>query len=122
MRRIWIIVVLLASFYTSSTRAQQCADDLFRPLPAQPAYNGLAPTYDAIGGLNWWYNIAEMFVDELWPDLPYGATLVIHSLCWCCRQLLNSTNVIDGYLRIRYDSREGEGENGGGGGTLSNCT
>lgn len=82
MRRILIIVVLLACFYTSSTRAQQCDVDLFPPLPAQPSYNGLSPTYDGIGALSWWYNIAAMFVDELWPDLPYGASLVIHSLCY----------------------------------------
>ena len=93
MRRIWFFVVLLAYFYSSSTRAQQCDADLFRPLPAQPSYNGLSPTYDAIGELNWWYNIAEMFVDILWPDLPYGATLVIHSLYWDCRRLLNTAQV-----------------------------
>ena len=77
MRRIWAIVVLWACYYTSNTRAQQCVADLFPPLPTQPSYSGLSPTYDAIGALNGWYSIAESFVDALWPDIPYGKTLAV---------------------------------------------
>ena len=91
MRCSWAVVVLWACCcYTGNTRAQQCVDDPFPPLPAQPSYNGLSPTYDAIGALNWWYTITELFVDALWPDIPYGETVVyssqsmlVHSLGTC---------------------------------------
>ena len=93
MRCSWAVLVLWACCCTSNTRAQQCVAGLFPPLPPQPSYNGLSPTYDAIGALNGWYTIAELFVDALWPDIPYGEILIYSVQYLYIRYLLTSCDV-----------------------------
>lgn len=94
MRWYWVVVAIWSCCCANNAQSQQCVDSLFPPLPAQPSYNELSPTYDANGALNGWYAVATSFVDALWPDIPYGEThaALLCTLTATCQAALLATS------------------------------